>query len=157
MAFIALPDASQYTLLGARIPLACCKGLGGTPIHTFRSCEDGLLDADIEVRNGLIFSISPASDVRVSGSENDSVLDLRGSIVLPTFADLHTHIGTKSGKGHFPCFVFPKCTVRQVDVSFCIHMAIKLPSFYKADLTPLLAVVQTRGTHASGAETRTEA
>lgn len=157
MSFITLPDANQYTLLGARIPSACCRGLGETPIHTFRCCEDGLLDADIEVRDGLIFSITPASDVRVSGSKNDSVLDLRGSIVLPTFADLHTHIGTRNSNGIYPYFVFPKCTVRQVDVSFCIHMAIKLRSIYLADLTPPRGVEQTKVTHVSGAETLTAA
>ena len=94
MAFVTLPKESQYTLAGARIPSACCEGLGEAAINTFSACVDGLLDADIEVRDGLIFKISPAAHVNATGPGNGSpVLNLRGSIVLPTFADLHTHIG----------------------------------------------------------------
>lgn len=93
MAFISLPEARRYKLTSARIPAACCDGLGESAIEAFRTCVDGLLSADIEIEDGCIASISPAAECSSPTSNGAPVLDLQGSTVFPTFADLHTHIG----------------------------------------------------------------
>lgn len=105
MAFVNVPEARRYRLTSARIPAACCDGLGESAIEAFQASVDGLLSADIEIQDGFITSITPAAESSSSTSNGAPVLDLQGAIVFPTFADLHTHIGAKYMKS-----CCPRCT-----------------------------------------------
>jgi hypothetical protein len=89
--FIEVPDAAHYWLLGARVPLTC---LEGWQAPTAEACLDSTVRVDLEVRNGRIAAIDPAS--RVAHRDGTRIVDLRGSMVFPTFVDLHTHIGAPS-------------------------------------------------------------
>jgi cytosine/adenosine deaminase-related metal-dependent hydrolase len=52
---------------------------------------DSLAEVDIEVRGGQVAALYPAGQAaQRSGARQ---VDLHGKMVLPTFADLHTHIG----------------------------------------------------------------
>jgi len=86
--FIEVPDAAHYWLLGARVPLTC---LEGWQAPTAEACLDSTVRVDLEVRNGRIAAIDPASCV--THRDGTRIVDLRGSMVFPTFVDLHTHIG----------------------------------------------------------------
>lgn len=107
MAFVSLPKARRYTLKCVRIPAACCDGLGQPAIDALKTCVDGLIECDIEIQDGCIVSITPAADSSSSTSHGAPVLNLQGSIVFPTFADLHTHIGANQADSRHPC-----CTLR---------------------------------------------
>lgn len=94
---VSLPrKRTSYTLRNARVPLGCLENV---EIHEFDPCVDRLALVDIEVRDGRIASIRQVSkkDRHLSQSLfGPPTIDLHGKIILPTFADLHTHID----KGH---------------------------------------------------------
>jgi hypothetical protein len=99
----AVPPSRRYVLRRARVPLACLEGVD---LAALEPDVDRLALVDIEVRDGLIHSITPAAAApppaggaraalaRLAGAP--PAADLRGRMVLPTFVDLHTHID----KGH---------------------------------------------------------
>jgi cytosine deaminase len=99
----AVPPSRRYVLRRARVPLACLEGVD---LAALEPDVDRLALVDIEVRDGLIHSITPAAAAappaggaraalaRLAGAP--AAADLRGRMVLPTFVDLHTHID----KGH---------------------------------------------------------
>jgi cytosine/creatinine deaminase len=79
-----LPEGQQFVLSNATIPTVLCDGLTGG--------KDGLAAADIAIENGRIAQIAPVGLM----SSGAPVVDLKGGMVWPTFADLHTHLD----KGH---------------------------------------------------------
>lgn len=98
--FVTLPDALTYTLGNARVP-ACCIDLhrevqnatdstNGVSSNDWQTCIDGVVSVDIEVSSAHIAAIRPA---RAAAKGDPAYLDVRESMVLPAFVDLHTHIG----------------------------------------------------------------
>lgn len=84
---IEIPDQPTYVLRRARVP-ACL--LVSAPAGA-EADADGSLLLDIEVANGRIVTIAPAS---ADGPEPG--IDLAGRQVWPTLVDVHTHLD----KGH---------------------------------------------------------
>jgi hypothetical protein len=122
--FVALPDASTYTLGNARVP-ACCIDLhrdvqnatessNGINTAEWQTCIDGVVTVDVEVSGAHIAAIRPAG----AASKGDaSYLDVRDSMVLPAFVDLHTHIGRSlqcraTARVHVLCML--RCAARQL-------------------------------------------
>lgn len=94
---VALPRGGAYVLLHARVPTGCIQGAvpGQVPV-----CVDNLAELDIEVAQGRVVALHPPGSGRAAARRRSTqVVDLQGKMVLPTFADLHTHIG---GKGRMP-------------------------------------------------------
>jgi cytosine/creatinine deaminase len=87
-AFTALPPATTYRLVNARVPIDLASG------SALGAGRERLADCDIIVAGGRIDALRPA------GSAGDAqalpALDLRDGIVLPRFVDAHTHLD----KGH---------------------------------------------------------
>ncbi|EFN58847.1 hypothetical protein CHLNCDRAFT_34176 [Chlorella variabilis] len=89
---VELPHGGgHYVLANARVPQGCVEG--GVPAST-HVCVDNLAELDIEVKGGQVAALYPAGGAAQHTSARR--VDLRGKMVLPTFADLHTHID----KGH---------------------------------------------------------
>ncbi|PSC72883.1 Cytosine deaminase [Micractinium conductrix] len=91
---VALPRGGAYVLLHARVPTGCIQGAvpGQVPV-----CVDNLAELDIEVAQGRVVALHPPGSGRAAARRRSTqVVDLQGKMVLPTFADLHTHID----KGH---------------------------------------------------------
>lgn len=74
--------------MAGRQPLA--RRAGRWPPHA-------ALPAALQVRDGKVAALHPAGSAAQQTSATQ--VDLRGKMVLPTFADLHTHIGAGAGQG----------------------------------------------------------
>ncbi len=81
-----LPDASAFTLANARVHVSLSPGLRA------QADRDGFTLADIGVADGKVARFLAAGP----GTATGPVVELGGRIVLPCFADCHTHID----KGH---------------------------------------------------------
>lgn len=90
---VSLPSSSHYVLSNGRVPVGCIEGdtTGGTQPSV---CVDCLAEVDIEVRAGKVAAIYPAG--QAASHTRARRVELNGKMILPTFADLHTHID----KGH---------------------------------------------------------
>src|SRR5580700_2406696 len=83
-----LPSALQrYRLVGARLPSCLTEAEGLVPD------ADGLAEASLLIADGRIAAIEPGS---ASPEDETPILHLGGGMVLPVFADIHTHLD----KGH---------------------------------------------------------
>lgn len=92
---VEIPKSRHYVLSNASIPLGCIEGLDTSDFHI---CIDQIATVDLEVSDGKIASIRPASrnfQQSIFHSQPHRI-DLKYKIIFPTFADLHTHID----KGH---------------------------------------------------------
>ncbi|WP_371412574.1 cytosine deaminase [Neorhizobium sp. T25_13] len=85
-AFVTLPDARRFALTNATLPAVLVKGLPAV-------VKDGLMEADLVIADGKIEAILPKG----SASADLTAADMRGGMVWPCFADMHTHLD----KGHF--------------------------------------------------------
>ena len=89
----ALPPP-PFVLRRATVPLCLLGDVGET--LTPQADAEGCVRVDIAVAaDGSISSVRAAADDAASGAAGGGVpeLDLRGRLVLPTFSDMHTHIG----------------------------------------------------------------
>jgi cytosine deaminase len=77
-----LTSAPHYRLANCTVPALLVRGEGQT----------GLMQADIDISQGKILAIATAG----SSVADAPALDMRRSLVLPGFVDMHTHID----KGH---------------------------------------------------------
>jgi cytosine/creatinine deaminase len=78
-----IPKRDRYWLKNAHTP-ACLIENGNFPIQT----KEGLSLVDLEIGNGKIVQIIPAS----SSTPDTEFFDLRKGIVFPGFIDIHTHL-----------------------------------------------------------------
>ncbi|WP_425351995.1 cytosine deaminase [Neorhizobium tomejilense] len=85
-AFVTLPDARRFALTNATLPAVLVKGLPAV-------AKDGLMEADLVIADGKIEAVLPKG----SAPADLTVADMRGGMVWPCFADMHTHLD----KGHF--------------------------------------------------------
>jgi len=85
---VRIPDSlNRYRLLGVRLPVCLTDAQGLAPD------EDGLAEASLLIENGRIAVIAPGSS---PPQDPTPILHLGGGMVLPVFADVHTHLD----KGH---------------------------------------------------------
>jgi len=103
-------ESNEYILHNVSIPISCWESGGrdekrlarGTRPSDTPVCVDHLATVDIEVCSGCIVGIygtgphlkSYVERMPESVRRGKDIVDLRGKLVLPTFTDLHTHIGT---------------------------------------------------------------
>lgn len=91
---VDLPHTSHYVLADANVPLVC---LEGDVAQQLEGDVDSVARVDIEVEQGRIKAIRPSTSVNgKTPAGNTATCNLRGSMVWPTFIDLHTHIGEMS-------------------------------------------------------------
>jgi cytosine deaminase len=83
--FARIPRAPRFVLANATLPAVLTDGFAASPD------EDGLVPADITLRNGVIERIDPPGRRTTLPK-----LDLDRGMVWPCFVDMHTHID----KGH---------------------------------------------------------
>ncbi len=81
-----IPASGSFVLAGARVHSSL------TPDLKAQFDGDGFVLADIDVADGRISAIAPATPAE----PHAAAIDLKGRIVLPCFVDCHTHID----KGH---------------------------------------------------------
>jgi cytosine deaminase len=85
---LSLPGfLTRYRLFNARLPVSLTKAHGLAPD------EDGLAPASLLIENGRIAAITPGP---ASIEAPTPLFDLGGGLILPAFADVHTHLD----KGH---------------------------------------------------------
>ena len=85
-----VPNASRLRLANASVPVCCLPADGESP---YTQTIDSLALVDIFVSDGVVNHIA-AADSRHHPDHSEYVsVDLRRGMVLPTFVDLHTHIG----------------------------------------------------------------
>ena len=90
-----IPAADRYWLKNAHVPLPLLNQsqTKRLPIPDLQSAsQPDFLLVDLEVDGSVIGTIAPAK----SSSDDQPSVDLRGGMVFPCFADLHTHLD----KGH---------------------------------------------------------
>ena len=81
--------AAHYTLANARVPTGCIQGkIEGEGLSL---CIDSLALVDFEIKDGVVAALRAAGGGATTAGLHR--VDLHGKMVLPTFADLHTHIG----------------------------------------------------------------
>ena len=86
-----------YVLRNATVPVCVLEATSASAIPSSAVDASGLALVDITVdARGVMASIAPAKGTRGDGSAEGLEVDLSAKLVLPTFADLHTHID----KGH---------------------------------------------------------
>ena len=91
---VSLPSRGSYVLTNAQVPAGCLQGdVVGTP----SVCVDNLAAVDLEVSGGRVAAVYAAG--QAARHTHARQVDLCGKMVLPTFADLHTHIGETGGGG----------------------------------------------------------
>jgi hypothetical protein len=164
----------HYVLANTRVPTGCIEGAipAGTSV-----CVDNLAQLDIEVREGKVAALFPAGIA--AAHTHARRLDMRGKMVLPTFADLHTHIGAREAESCHECgrclagavcslcaaclcsllVLMPCSTIKH---TACSDIAVsssgsRLPSSHLRVLASPASPMQTRATQQSAAETRTVA
>ncbi|SMC40458.1 cytosine deaminase [Rhizobium sp. RU36D] len=85
MSFLSLPQDDRFVLRAATLPAVAIVGFDAP-------ATEGLVKADLVISGGKIEAILPAGQAEASLPG----VDVRDSMVWPTFADMHTHID----KGH---------------------------------------------------------
>lgn len=82
--FLSIPSDGNFRLVNARVPicLLAASGVAGD--------AQGLAHVDILVENGRIGSVTAMGGMTLD--EGVREVDARGSIVLPRFVDIHTHL-----------------------------------------------------------------
>src|SRR5262245_3606245 len=85
-AFTAVPTASAYRIVNARVPADVAPDLAGY------AAADRFAACDIVVDGARIAMLGRPG----AGPADLPAIDLHGGIVLPRFVDVHTHID----KGH---------------------------------------------------------
>ena len=159
---VAVPSRDHYVLANAHVPTGCIEGGASSIAGGGASLcvdVDNLAAVDIVVRGGQVAALYPAGSARQHTRARQ--VDLAGKMVLPTFADLHTHIG---GPGRHACGAGGGLPER---VSLCRHarccpldaphICRKKPQCGLESHTHPHLCLQTRGTPRSAAATPTAA
>lgn len=89
MHFIDIKGQSDLRVANASVPVCCLPSGLSVGDHTV----DSLALVDIDIAEGLVTGICSARGTAVYPHLDGGIVDLRHGMVLPTFVDLHTHIG----------------------------------------------------------------
>lgn len=85
-----IPNASHLLLANATVPVSCLPVVGESE---YTRTIDSLTLIDIHMVDGIVTQIAAANNSQRPDSPQWALVDLRRGMVLPTFVDLHTHIG----------------------------------------------------------------
>lgn len=89
--FIDVTPQQNLRIKDAHVP-ACCLPRN---IPVFDTTIDSLALVDIDIADGLITGICAARGGSACPDRDIGIVNLRHGMVLPTFVDLHTHIGER--------------------------------------------------------------
>ena len=111
---VAVPSRDHYVLANAHVPTGCIEGGASSIAGGGASLcvdVDNLAAVDIVVRGGQVAALYPAGSARQHTRARQ--VDLAGKMVLPTFADLHTHIGGRGrhAYGAAGCVALPQASL----------------------------------------------
>ena len=87
--FVEVHLQERLWIKNASVPLCCIPSGLSLP----SSSIDSLVLVDIEVQDGCVTSVQAARGSTDELCIDAGIVDLRNGMVLPTFVDLHTHIG----------------------------------------------------------------
>ena len=87
--FIEVPDTGHLFLANAHVPICCIP----SDVPFVSPTIDSLALVDIEIVAGCVTGIHAARGSAAYANQDAGIVDLRRGMVLPTFVDLHTHIG----------------------------------------------------------------
>ena len=87
--FVDIKAQTHLRILNASVPLCCIPTDSSLPSPTI----DSLALVDIHVVEGIVVGIHAARGSAAYANHDVGIVDLRHGMVLPTFVDLHTHIG----------------------------------------------------------------
>lgn len=87
--FIDVTYQHNLRIKNAHVPVCCLPH----NISVSDTTIDSLALVDIDVANGLVTGICAARGGSAYPDRDVAIVDLRHGMVLPTFVDLHTHIG----------------------------------------------------------------
>ncbi len=87
--FVDINAQTHFRILNASVPLCCLPTDSSFPSPTI----DSLALVDINIVEGKVIGIHAARGSAAYANHDVGIVDLRHGMVLPTFVDLHTHIG----------------------------------------------------------------
>ena len=87
--FLDIKPQAALRIENAHVPVCCLPSGLLVGNHTV----DSLALVDIDIAEGLVTAICSARGTPIYPHQDGGVVDLRHGMVLPTFVDLHTHIG----------------------------------------------------------------
>ncbi|MEL6815195.1 MAG: cytosine deaminase [Cyanobacteria bacterium J06598_3] len=102
--FLQIPHGAHYWLCNGRVPLTLltsdvsCRIAAALSAEGRSNDDAALVLVDIEVRDGAVVTVQPATDQSPIAFERDDVprVDVRSGLIWPCFVDVHTHLD----KGH---------------------------------------------------------
>ena len=87
--FLDVEHRRNFRIQNAYVPKCCLPQ--DTPIAN--TTIDSLALVDIDIADGVVNGISMAGGQSNCSNAHGGIVNVRHSMVLPTFVDLHTHIG----------------------------------------------------------------
>lgn len=87
--FVDINGQSSLKIQNASVPLCCIPA----DVSVANPTIDSLALVDIDIAEGKVTNIYAARGSPVCADGEAGIVDLRRGLVLPTFVDLHTHIG----------------------------------------------------------------
>ena len=87
--FVDIEAHTHLRILNASVPVCCIPKDSSLPSPTI----DSLALVDINIVEGKVVGIHAARGSAAYANYDVGIVDLRHGMVLPTFVDLHTHIG----------------------------------------------------------------
>lgn len=87
--FIDITNQHNLQIQNAHVPVCCLPH----NISVADTTIDSLALVDIDIADGLVTGICAARGRSAYPDPDVVIVDLRHGMVLPTFVDLHTHIG----------------------------------------------------------------
>ena len=87
--FLDVEHRRNFRIQNAYVPVCCLPQ--DTPI--VNTTIDSLALVDIDIADGFVTGISVAGGKSNYSNAHGGIVNVRHSMVLPTFVDLHTHIG----------------------------------------------------------------
>ena len=88
---VRVPSSGTYIIQAVNVPVSTLEGVD---LLNFDRTVDDLCLADLHICDGLLSYISPHSGRSSPAKDQKGVLiNHRNGMALPTFVDLHTHIG----------------------------------------------------------------
>lgn len=87
--FVDVKNQRNLRIENAYVPVCCLP----QSIPLANTTIDSLALVDIDIADGCVTGVFAASDKSTYSNAHGGILNLRHGMVLPTFVDLHTHIG----------------------------------------------------------------
>ena len=102
---VDIPGASHLRLANATVPV-CCLPAGAS---AYTQTVDSLALVNIDIIDGQIRHIHAAHTQQQPLQPQWALVNLKRGMVLPTFVDLHTHIGGGFVQPHLLILALTRC------------------------------------------------